>query len=143
VSEGLKHTRNIAIVLAIAAGVYFIPGGGRAAKTFEAALWTAFGLAIGLFALRMYREQHITLFSLGDRHRGLLYGAVALGFFLWAVRSRLWYVAVNRILHTPAGTQVEFVQVHRWGGLAEVLWFLLAAGVVYSLVAVYRHSRAY
>jgi hypothetical protein len=135
VSEGLKYTRNIAIILAIAAGVYFVPGGGRAAKTFEAALWTAFGLAIGLFALRMYREHHITLFSLGDRHRGLLYGAVALGFFLWAVRSRLWYVFAIR------GS--ELVQVHRWGGLAEVLWFVLAGLAVYALVVVYRHWRAY
>jgi hypothetical protein len=135
VSEGLKHTRNVAIVLAIAAGVYFIPGGGRAAQTFQAALWTAFGLAIGFLGLRMYREQHITLFSLGDRHRGLLYGAVALGFFLWAVRSRLWYALQVR--------GAELAQVHRWDGFGEILWFLLAAGVVYSLVAVYRHSRAY
>jgi hypothetical protein len=135
VSEGLKHTRNVAIVLAIAAGVYFIPGGGRAAQTFQAALWTAFGLAIGFLGLRMYREQHITLFSLGDRHRGLLYGAVALGFFLWAVRSRLWYVLAIR------GS--ELVQVHRWGGLAEVLWFVLAGLAVYALVVVYRHARAY
>src|ERR1700685_1784641 len=81
----LKTARNVAIILAIAAAVYFIPGGGRAASTFEAALWVAFGLGIGYFGLRMYREHHMTLYGLGDRHRGLLYGAVALAVFVWIV----------------------------------------------------------
>lgn len=134
-SEGLKNTRNIVIVLAIAAAFYFIPGGTRAAETITAALWTAFALGVGYMGLRMYREHRVWLFGLGDRHRGLLYGAVALGFFLWAVRSRLWY-AVE--VH---GSVLE--QVHRWGGLGEALWFALAGAAVYSLVAVYRHARAY
>jgi hypothetical protein len=134
-SEGLKNTRNVAIILAIAAGVFFVPGGGRVASTVAAALWTAFALGVGYLALRMYREHRVSLFGLGDRYRGLLYGAVALGVFLWAVRSRLWYELQIR------GSVLE--QVHRWGGLGEVLWFALAGAVVYSLVVVYRHWRAY
>ncbi|HTU77664.1 MAG TPA: hypothetical protein VMF09_02775 [Solirubrobacteraceae bacterium] len=134
-SEGLKNVRNIAIILAIAAGVDFIPGGERVASTVEAALWTAFALGVGYLGLRMYREHHVALFGLGDRHRGLLYGAVALGFFLWAVRSRLWYA-----LQVRGGV---LTQVHRWDGLGEVLWFALAGMAVYALVAVYRHWRAY
>ncbi len=109
--------RNVAIVLAIAAAVYFIPGGGRAASTFEAALWVAFGLGIGYFALRMYREHHIALYGLGDRHRGLLYGAVALGVFVWVVRERMWYALQVR--------GDEIVQVHRWDGVGEFVWFVL------------------
>ncbi len=69
-SDGLKTARNVAIVVAIAAAVYFIPGGGRAASTFEAALWVAFGLGVGYLGLRLYREHRIALHSLGDRHRG-------------------------------------------------------------------------
>jgi hypothetical protein len=134
-SDTVKNTRNVAIILAIAAAVYFIPGGGRAASTFEAALWTAFALGIGYLGLRMYREHHVALFGLGDRHRGLLYGAVGLAVFLWAVRSRLWYA-----LQVHGG---ELVQVHRWDGLGEILWFALAGMVVYSLLAVYRHWRSY
>jgi hypothetical protein len=121
VSEQLKTARNVTIILVIAAAVYFIPGGGRAANTFEAALWVAFGVGIGYLGLRMYREHHVALYGLGDRHRGLLYGAVALGFFLWVVRSRMWY----------------------WNGFGEILWFALAGAVVYALLAVYRHARAY
>jgi hypothetical protein len=135
-SERLKLTLYVAIILAIAAAVYFIPGGGRAAETFTAALWVVFAVGIGYFGLRMYREHHVALYGLGDSHRGLLYGAVALGFFLWVVRSRLWYA-----LEVRGGA--EIVQVHRWGGLGEVLWFALAGLVVYSLLSVFRHSRAY
>jgi hypothetical protein len=134
-SDRLKMPLYVAIILAIAAAVYFIPGGGTAANTFEAALWVAFGLGIGYFGLRMYREHHVALYGLGDRHRGLLYGAVALGVFLWAVRSRMWYA-----LQVRGG---EVAQVHRWAGLGEFAWFALAALVVYSLLIVYRHARSY
>lgn len=119
-SERLKMPLYVAIILAIAAAVYFIPGGGRAAVTFEAALWTVFGLGVGYLGLRMYREHHVALHSLGDRHRGLLYGAVALIVFEWAGRSRMWET-----------------------GFGELAWFVLAGIAVYSLVAVYRQWRAY
>lgn len=133
-SEQLKNTRNVAIVLAIAAAVYFIPGGGRAANTFEAALWVVFGIAIGYLGLRMYREHHMSLYGLGDRHRGLLYGAVALAVFVYVGRSRMWYA-----LQVRGG---ELVQVHRWDGLGEILWFALLGLIVYSLLAVYRQWRS-
>lgn len=134
-SEQLKTVRNVVIILAIAAAVYFIPGGGRAADTFEAALWVAFGLGIGYFGLRTYRERHLALYGLGDRHRGLLYGAVALGVFVWIVRKRMWYA-----LQVQGG---ELVQVHRWSGVGEFLWFVLVGLVVYALLTVYRYARSY
>lgn len=134
-SAQLKTARNVAIILAIAAAVYFIPGGGRAAGTFESALWVAFGIGIAFLALRMYREHHITLFGLGDRHRGLLYGAVVVGVFAWVVRKRMWYV-----LQVRGG---ELVQGHRWDGVGELGWFVLVGLVVYSLLIVYRHARSY
>ncbi len=112
--------RNVAILLAIAAAVYFVPGGGRAASTFEAALWVAFGLGLGYLGLRLYREHHIALHSLGDNHRALLYGAVALAVFAYVARVRMWQT-----------------------GVGELAWFVLAGLVVYSLLVVYRHWRAY
>jgi hypothetical protein len=115
-----KNVRNIAIVVAIALAVYLLPGGGRVASTFEAALWVAFGLAIAYFGLRMYREHRISLYGLGDRHRALLYGAVALAVFLYAARARMW------------GT-----------GSGELLWFVLVGTVVYALLEVFRRSRSY
>ncbi len=131
----MKNTRNVAIILVIAAAVYFIPGGGRVASTVEAVVWVAFGFGIAFLGLRMYREHRMTLYGLGDGYRGLLYGAVVLAVFLYLVRSRLWYT-----LQVRGG---ELVQVHRWSGVGEFVWFALAALVVYSLVAVYRHARSY
>jgi hypothetical protein len=119
-SERLKMTRNVAILLAIAAAVHFIPGGGLAAGTFVAALWVAFGVGIGLFGLWMYREQRVSLHSLGDPHRALLYGAIALVIFLLVGRNRMWLTSVG-----------------------ELAWFVLAGIAVYSLLAVYRQYRSY
>ncbi len=116
----VKTARNVAIVLAIAAAVYFLPGGGRAASTFEAVLWVAFGIGIAYFLLRLYREQRIALHGLGDSHRGLLYGALAGGVFLATARQRMWAT-----------------------GLGELAWFALSGLVIYVLLVVYRHWRTY
>jgi hypothetical protein len=118
--DGVKTARNIAIVLAIAAAVYFLPGGGRAASTFEAVLWVAFGIGIAYLLFRLYREQRVTLDGLGDRYRGLLYGALAGGVFLAMGRSRMWQT-----------------------GLGELAWFALVALALYALATVYRRWRTY
>ena len=118
--ERTRTLRNVAIVVAIAAAVYFVPGGGRAKSTFEAVLWSAFGVGIAYLGLRLYREHRISLHGLGDRHRGMLYGAVVLAVFEYAARLRMWQT-----------------------GLGELLWFVLAGLVVYALMEVFRHSRAY
>jgi hypothetical protein len=120
VSEQLKMARNVAILVAIAAAVYFIPGGGRVAHTFEAVLLVAFGLGIGYLGLRFYRENRVALHSLGDYHRALLYGALALAVFEWVARERMWLTTVG-----------------------ELAWFVLAGLAVYALLSVYRHWRAY
>ncbi len=119
-SEGLKNTRNVAIILAIAAAVYFIPGGGNAASTVEAALWVAFALGLGFLAVKLYREHRLTLYGLGERHLALLYGGIALAVFEWVGRARMWQT-----------------------GLGELAWFVLLGLVVYAFLEVYRYSRAY
>ncbi|MGA2321392.1 MAG: hypothetical protein ABSG95_11730 [Solirubrobacteraceae bacterium] len=118
--DQIKNVRNLAILLAIAAAVYFLPGGGRAASTFEAALWAAFGTGIAYLGLRLYREHRISLYSLGTRHRGLFCGALALGVFELAARARMWQT-----------------------GLGELIWFVLIAVVAWCLFEVYRFSRTY
>ena len=118
--ERMKTARNVAILLVIAAAIYFLPGGGRAANTFEAALWAAFGIGIAYLGLRMYREHRVSIYGLGDRHRALLYGGVALAVFLYVARSRMWET-----------------------GFGELGWWVLVGCVVYSLMEVFRHSRTY
>jgi hypothetical protein len=118
--ERAKTFRNVAIVVAIAAAVYFIPGGEPAAATFERALWAVFGLAAGYLGLRIYRENRVALHALGDRHRALLYGGVGLIVFEIAARPRMWST-----------------------GLGELAWFVLAAFALWALLEVFRHSRSY
>ena len=118
--QRVKTVRNVAIVLAIAAAVAFLPGGGRAANTLAAALWVGFGVAIGYLGLRLYREHRVALHSLGDRHRALLYGGIALAVFVYLARGRMWQTS-----------------------LGELAWFVLVACVLYALLEVYRFSRTY
>jgi hypothetical protein len=116
----LRVLRNVAIVAGIAAVVKYVPEGGTAATTVEAALLAALGAGFGFIALRLYREHRITLSSLGERHRALLYTATAVGFLLWAGRSRMWET-----------------------GVGEIVWFALLAYAVYAALEVVRHARSY
>jgi hypothetical protein len=118
--DRLKIARNVAIVALIAAAIDFLPGGGRAAEAFAAALWVVFAAGLAYFAYRLYREHRVDLHALGDRHRGLLYGAAALGFATIAAQPRMW--------QTAAG---------------EFLWFALMGLTVYAFIVVYRFSRTY
>jgi len=118
--ERYAPARNIAIIVLVAAGVYFIPRGGQVASTVGAAVAVAFAAAIAYFAGRMYREHRVALYGLGDRHRGLLYGCVAVAVATVAAQPRMWQA-----------------------GAGKVVWFAILAAVVYLLVYIYRSARAY
>jgi hypothetical protein len=118
--ERAKTVRNIAIIALIAAAIFLLPGGGRAATTVEAVLQVLFAVAIGYIGLRFYRERRVAIHGLGDGYRALFYGAIAAATLLALAKIRMWET-----------------------GLGELLWFIAAGGVVYALIAVYRRWRAY
>jgi hypothetical protein len=118
--DRLRTARNVAIVALIAAAVEFLPGGGEGFDGTTAALWVVFAAGLAFFAYRLYRERHVDLYGLGDRHRALLYGAIAIGFVTAAAQPRMW--------HTAFG---------------EFAWFALIGLAAYTLLAVYRYSRTY
>ena len=68
--------RNIAIILALAAAVDFLPGGGNAAAAVLTALSMIFLAAIAWLLYRVYNEQQLTLAGLSDGRRAGLFGAV-------------------------------------------------------------------
>ena len=68
--------RNALIVLALAAGVWAIPGGGDAASVALAVLTTIIFVGIVLLVVRFYRENRIAIYSLGNGYRALLYGSI-------------------------------------------------------------------
>jgi hypothetical protein len=120
VIDRTKTARNVAIVLLIAAAVQFLPGAGRAANTFSAVLSVIFAAGLAYMGVRFYRERRVDIYGLGDRHRALLYGALAVGVVTAAAQPRMWQTAFG-----------------------EFVWFVLIGMVVYTLVAVYRFARTY
>lgn len=114
--------RNVLIILAIAAAVYALPGGGDAATLFGALLSTAIIVAFVLIAVRVYRERRLDIDGLGDRYKGILYGAIALAVFAMAARARMW---------------------DDLGGAGVLLWLAMVGGASYALVLVWRHWREY
>jgi hypothetical protein len=72
----LQTARNVAIILLLALAVDLVPGGGDAADTILQLLAMAFLAAIAWFVFRTYREQQMTLMTLSDTRRAVLFGAV-------------------------------------------------------------------
>jgi hypothetical protein len=74
----MRTARNVAIVMLLALVVAFVPGGGNAADAVLAAITMAFlaGIAWALFVFS--RENQLTLATLSDGRRAVLYGALGL-----------------------------------------------------------------
>ncbi len=115
-----KTARNVLIVVAIAAAVAFLPGGGQTAGLIWALLGIALTVTFVLLGVRFYRENRVTIFSLGDKHRALAYGAIA------------------AIVVALAGRQ-ELTQT----GLGSLVFVGLIAGALGAGYAVFKHHRAY
>ena len=112
--------RNVAIVLVLAAAVAFIPGGGTTAALVGAILSTLILVSLVFFAARFYREHRTELDGLGDRWRGLLYGAIG--------AVVLGLAALPRLSNDSGGTLIVAV---------------LLGGAAYAFYAVWRHYREY
>jgi hypothetical protein len=115
-----ENVRNIVIVLVIAGLVAVLPGGGTAAGVATQAVSLCFLATLAWIASRMYREHRVTLYSLGDRRRAILY--VAVGVVV------LTFSASSRLLATGPGT---------------VVWLLLIAGAAFTVFSVFRSAREY
>ena len=112
--------RNVLIVLAIAAVVALVQGGRTAANVAIQAVILVFLGTLVWFAVLTYRERRLTLYSLGDGRRALLY--VALGV------ATLTLTATSKLLGSGAGS---------------VAWLLLLAGSAYAVFAVLWSARKY
>lgn len=112
--------RNLAIVLALAAAVAFLPGGGTTANVILQIISAVFLAGLVFFAFRLYREHRIALFSLDERIRAALYGSAGL--------VTLAVVGAHRLWQTSAGV---------------LIWFALVGAAVLGLVTVVRAVREY
>jgi hypothetical protein len=114
------NTRNIAIVLLIAALVAIVPGGGTAASVVVQAVSLVFLGAIAWVATIMYREHRTSLYSLGDHRRAALYAAAAALAVTLTATHRLWQTS-----------------------LGSVAWLLLVGAAVYVGGSVIWAARKY
>ncbi|HEY1523929.1 MAG TPA: hypothetical protein VGF70_13030 [Solirubrobacteraceae bacterium] len=116
----VKTVRNVVIILALAALIDLVPQGGRGASVAGQAVWLVFLATLVWYAAIMYRQHRVSLYSIGDRRRGILYGAVAVAALTLTATSRLW--------NTGAGS---------------VAWLVLLAAAAYAIIAVVLSARRY
>jgi hypothetical protein len=72
----MRTLRNIAIILVLALIVAFAPGGGNGADTVLTALTMGFFVAIAAVVYQLARQNELTLATLSDGRRVVLYGAL-------------------------------------------------------------------
>ncbi len=85
----MRILRNVAIVAAIAAVVDFAPGGGNATTAVLTVLLLAFLATLAVAGLQLYRENRLTVDSLSERDRAIVYGAVGLVVLMVAGASKM------------------------------------------------------
>ena len=116
----LQNIRNIAIILALAAAVDFLPGGGNAAATVLTALSMIFLAAIAWLLYRVYNEQQLTISSLSDARKAGLFGAVG---------------AIALLI-------VAYDDFRSWEG-GILLWVALMAGCLAGIFLIWRSATTY
>jgi hypothetical protein len=112
--------RNVIIIVALAAIVAIVPGGGTGANVVSQAVFLAFLAAMGWFAMVTYRQHRTTLYSLGDARRAILYVAVGVAAVTLTATSRMW--------SSPAGS---------------VAWLVLMGAAIYAVFTIVWAARKY
>jgi hypothetical protein len=117
-----KHLRNIAIIVLLAAAVWKLPGGGDTSNAILTLLLVILWAGVLFFGYRIYMEHRMTIHSLDDRMRALLYGSLVVIVLTLVATSRLWNQA---------------------GGLGVLIWFGLLGLAAWGIATVWRAYREY
>jgi hypothetical protein len=89
-TERVRTARNVLIVMVLAAGVAFIPGGGNLAEAVFTALTMGFLAGITWMLYVLSRQNQLTLATLSDARRAIFYGAFGMIALLIAGTDRLF-----------------------------------------------------
>ena len=92
-----SNVRNVAIILAIAALVAFVPGAGHGTGILIQVISLVFLASVAWVGSILYRQNRSLLYSLGDRRRAALYGAVVVLAVTLTATPRLWLTAAGSV----------------------------------------------
>ncbi|MGA8744846.1 MAG: hypothetical protein WB507_03165 [Solirubrobacterales bacterium] len=116
----MRSLRDVAILMALAAGVAFAPAGGNLTEAVLTALTMAFLAAIAWAIYLLSRQNQLTLATLGDRQRAILYGAVGM--------IALLIAGTTKLFSTGGGT---------------VIWIALLAASVVAIWRIWKEANTY
>jgi hypothetical protein len=116
----VRNVRNAAIVMVLALGVAFAPAGGNVAETVLTAITMGFLAGIAWMLYVLSRENQLTLATLTDARRAILYGAFGLLALL------------------VAGTDKLFAS-----GGGTLLWLLLLAASIAAIWRIWIEANTY
>jgi hypothetical protein len=116
----VRTARNIAIVMLLALGIAFLPGGGNFAEAVITALTMALLAGIAWMVHTLSRENQLTLATLTDSRRAILYGAIGM--------LALLVAGVDRLMATGGGT---------------LLWLVLLGGSIAAIWRVWMEANTY
>lgn len=116
----MRTLRNVAIVLLLALVVAFAPSGGNVAEAILTAITMGFlaGIAWAVFVLS--RQNQLTLATLSDSRRALLYGALGM--------IALLIAGTDKLFATGGGT---------------LLWILLLGASIAAIWRVWIDANSY
>jgi len=106
--------------MVLALGVAFVPGGGNAANTVLTALTMGFLAGIAWLIYTLGRQNQLTLATLSDGRRAVLYGALGL--------IALLIVGTDELLDTGGGT---------------LAWILLMGAAIAAIWRVWLEANTY
>jgi hypothetical protein len=116
----VRTARNVAIIMVLALGVAFVPGGGNVVEAIVTALTMGFLAGIAWMLYTLSRQNQLTLAALSDRRRAILYGALGL--------IALLIAGTDKLFSTGGGT---------------LLWILLLGGSVAAIWRVWIEANTY
>lgn len=116
----MRTARNVAIVMVLALGVAFLPGGGNAVDTVFTALTMGFLAGIAWMLYTLSRQNQLTLATLSDGRRAIFYGAFGL--------LALLVAGTDKLFDSGGGT---------------LLWILLLGASVAAIWRIWTEANTY
>jgi hypothetical protein len=116
----MRTARNVLVVMALALVVAFAPAGGNAAEAVLTALTMGFLAALAWMVYVLSRQNQLTLATLSDARRAILYGALGL--------IALLIAGTDELFGTGGGT---------------LLWILLLGAAVAAIWRVWTEANTY